>query len=246
MIITIFDVETTGLDKQKDQIIQFAGLKIDTETNKIVEEINEYIQPTGSYTISLGAYYKHGLSPTFLADYPHMNDVAPKIYMFLHAEENILTYNGNGFDIPFVKNELAKYGYNVDFTTKHCYDAFLEEKRRNGISLEKTYERYKGKTMEEAGLTAHDAFSDIKATYTVFVAQQKKQEYGPENLYGEDGTIQDMMFLGEIRPCFNYGKYRGIWLKQVAEIDQSYIKWCLSDKCNFLPSTKNFIKQYVK
>ena len=36
MILTIFDIETTGLDKNKDQIIQFAGLKIDTENNKII------------------------------------------------------------------------------------------------------------------------------------------------------------------------------------------------------------------
>ena len=40
MILLIFDLETTGVDKKKDQIIQFAGLKIDTETNKIVEELN--------------------------------------------------------------------------------------------------------------------------------------------------------------------------------------------------------------
>ena len=246
MILTIFDIETTGLDKNKDQIIQFAGLKIDTENNKIIEEINEFVQPTGSYTISLGAYYKHGIDPTFLANYPYMKDVAPKIYMFLKDAEDILTYNGNSFDIPFVKNELAKYNFNIDFTKKNCYDAFLEEKRRNGNNLESTYKRYKGKSMEESGLTAHDAFSDIKATYSEFVAQQKKEKYGPENLYGEDGVIQDMMFLGEIRPCFNVGKYRGIWIKQVVEIDQAYIKWCLSEKCNFIQSTKNYIKQYVK
>ena len=61
MVLVIFDIETTGLDKVKDQIIQFSGLKIDTETNTILEEFNEYIQPTGNYTIFLGAYFKHKL-----------------------------------------------------------------------------------------------------------------------------------------------------------------------------------------
>ena len=30
------------------------------------------------------------------------------------GDNNILTYNGNGFDIPFLKTELNKYGYDID------------------------------------------------------------------------------------------------------------------------------------
>ena len=69
MIITVFDLETTGVDKTKDQIIQIAALKIDTDTNKIIDELNQYIQPTGSYTISLAAYFKHNITPKFLSTY---------------------------------------------------------------------------------------------------------------------------------------------------------------------------------
>lgn len=245
MIITVFDLETTGVDKTKDQIIQIAALKIDTDTNKIIDVLNQYIQPTGSYTISLAAYFKHNITPKFLSTYPHMKDVAPIICKFFDEADNILTYNGNGFDIPFLKIELNRWGFDIDFTKKHCYDAFLEEKRRNGISLENTYMRYKGKSMTDSGLTAHDAFSDIKATYSVFIAQQRKETYGPENMYGEDGAIQDMMFLNEMQPCFNIGKYRGISIKYVAKHDQSYLKWCVSDSCKFIESTKEFIRQYI-
>lgn len=246
MILVIFDIETTGVDKQKDQIIQFAGIKIDTESNKIIEELNQYIRPTGSYSINLAAYFKHRITPEFLSKYPCMDEVAPLIYKFFNGVDNILTYNGNGFDIPFLKTELNRYNYDIDFTKKNCYDAFLEERRRNGISLENTYLRYRGKTMEEAGLTAHDAFSDIKATYSVFVAQQRQTGYGPENMYGEDGAIQDMLFCEEICPCFGIGKYRGVSIDYVAEHDQNYLQWCISDKCKFLNSTKDFIKKYIK
>ena len=38
MILTIFDLETTGLDRNKDQIIQFSAMKIDTDTNKVISE----------------------------------------------------------------------------------------------------------------------------------------------------------------------------------------------------------------
>lgn len=245
MKITVFDLETTGVDKNKDQIIQFAGLKLDSKTHKILDELNLYIQPTGNYSISLAAYFKHQISPEFLSDKPHFADVAQQILDFMNDSEAILTYNGNSFDIPFLKIELNRYGYDFDFTKIPCYDAFLEEKRRNGISLENTYKRYTGRTMEESGLIAHDAFSDIKGTYSVFVAQQKIEGYGPEKMYGEDGVIVDMMFLEEMQPCFGIGKYRGISIKYVASHDQGYLQWCVGPKSSFLESTKRFIRQYI-
>lgn len=244
MNLVIFDIETTGLDKIKDQIIQFAALKINTDTQKILDSINLYIKPTGPYAISIGAFLKHHISPEFLNDKPYLKDVANDIINFI-GDNPVLTYNGSSFDIPFLKHELNKYGFNIDFTNRDCYDAFLEEKRRNGINLENTYKRYKGKTMEESGLTAHDAFSDIKATYSVFVAQQKNEKYGPEKMYGEDHVIVDVDFNGTYVPCLNIGKYRNVPLDYIAKHDQSYLKWCVSDKCNFMESSKEFIKQYI-
>ena len=36
----IADTETTGIDKSQDQILQFAALRVEIETMKVVEEIN--------------------------------------------------------------------------------------------------------------------------------------------------------------------------------------------------------------
>lgn len=245
MILVIFDIETTGLDRTKDQIIQFSAIKIDTDTNKILDSLNEYIQPIGNYTIGYGAYFKHGITPEFLKDKPYFKDVAQKIVDFFE-DNGILTYNGNGFDIPFLLEELKKYGFKLNLMNRPIYDVFLEEKRRNGINLENTYKRYKGKTMEEVGLTAHDAMSDIKATYSIFVAQQRNNPYGPEKMYGEDNVITDQEFKKEIKPCFNIGKYKGLSIEFIAQVDQQYLQWCISDKCNFTQSTKDYIKNYIK
>ena len=246
MNIVVFDIETTGLDRTKDQIIQFAALKIDTDNNKVIDDLNLYIQPTGdSWHIDIAAYFKHHISPEFLADKPFLKDVAQQIVDFI-GDNPVLTYNGNGFDIPFLKSEINKYGFDIDFANRDCYDAFLEEKRRHGITLENTYKKYKGKTMEESGLDAHNAFSDIKATYSVFYAQQAEQKYGPEKMYGEDGVIKEIDFCGEMKPCFSIGKYRGVSLEYVAKYDQGYLNWAVSDKCNFMQSTKDFIRTYIK
>lgn len=242
--IVVFDLETTGLDKSKDFIIQFAAIKIDRE-NKLIDSFNTYIQPVGNYNISIQAYLKHGLTPEFLSDKPYFKDVAQKIINFF-AGCDLLTYNGCSFDIPFLKNEFERIGIDYDFMKHNCYDAFLEEKRRNGNKLEETYKRYKGKTMEEAGLKAHDALSDIKATYSIFYAQQRNQPYGPEKMLGEDNALTMMDFKGEIVPCFNIGKYKGLSIAFVNTFDKNYLAWCLSDKCNFVKSTKKVIENILK
>lgn len=242
--IVVFDIETTGLDRTKHFIIQFAGLKMNRETNQIIDELNLYIKPEGNYTIDIAAYFKHKITPDFLSDKPTIKEVGQQIVDFI-GDCDVLTYNGNGFDIPFLISQLKINGFNIDFTNRGCYDAFLEEKRRNGIGLDNTYKRYKGKTMEESGLIAHDAFSDVKATYSVFVAQQKNKEYGPEVMYGEDSVIKIMEFNGEEVPCMSIGKYRGVSLDYISKIDQGYLKWAISEKSNFINSTKEIIKQYV-
>lgn len=243
--LVIPDIETTGLNKEKDSIIQFAALKVDRMTWNIIDSINLYIRPVGSYTISIQAYLKHHIKPADLMDKPTFAEVANKIRDFFDGCD-ILTYNGNSFDLPFLKAEFAKIGQEFSYLNVNCYDAYLEERRRNGTNLEATFKRYVGKSMEEAGLQAHNAFSDVKATFEVFKAQQNEKEYGPENIVSEDNTLIISEFNNKEVPCFNIGKYKGLSLSYISTIDQDYLKWCISNDCNFLQSTKNFISKYIK
>lgn len=242
--IVCFDLETTGLDRTKDQIIQISMIKFNPETFEIIDVFDSYVQPVGNYTIGLGAYFKHGIKPQNLVGKPHLSDIAEKIIAFFD-DCDVLGYNSNRFDIPFLKYELNKYGYDIDFTIRNCYDAFKEESRRNGNTLDKTFERYIGHSMIDAGLEAHNSLSDIKATIEIFKHQNVVSVVEPEQMYGEDGVIIDMDFRGEIKPCFTLGKYRQLSIEFVATIDQNYLEWCVSDKCSFIESTKKFIKQYI-
>lgn len=243
--IVAFDIETTGLDRSKDQIIQISLAKFDRETYEIADTFDSYVQPLGNYSIGLAGYFKHGVKPEFLKDKPHLKDIAQDIIDFI-GDNDILGYNSCRFDIPFLKCELNKYGYDIDFTKRKCYDSFIEENRINGNSLEKTFERYVGNSMLAEGLEAHNSLSDIKATITVFKHQNKTNTVTPVPMFGEDGIIQEKEFRGELKPCFTIGKYSSLSIEFVAEIDQSYLKWAISDKCSFTQSTKDFVKQYIK
>lgn len=243
--IVAFDLETTGLDRTKDQIIQISLAKIDYNTFEIIDTFDTYVQPVGNYSIGLGAYFKHNISPEKLVGKPHLSDIAQTIIDFI-GDNDILGYNSCKFDIPFLKTELNKYGYDIDFTKRKCYDAYKEESRRHGMQLEQVFERYTGNTMIEEGLEAHNSLSDIKATIAIFALQNAIKEVKPEFMAGEDGVFELREFLGSNKPCFTLGKYRQLSIDYVASIDQSYLKWCVSDKCSFCETTKEFIKQYIK
>lgn len=239
-----YDLETTGLDKTKDQIIQFAAIKIDTQKHKIIDSKNIFIQPVGNYSISIQAFFKHGITPEFLKDKPHFKDVSQEIFDFF-IDCDILTYNGCSFDNSFLMYEFEKIGVVWDPTNYVNYDAFLTEKRRNGNTLEDSFKRYCGKTMAEAGLSAHDAFSDVKATYAIFRHQNEIAPVEAENILVADNTISLMEFKNNLEPCFTLGKYKNIPVKYVNSIDPSYINWVISKKSGFSTSTKNFIQKLI-
>ena len=109
MKLVVFDIETTGLDKENDHIIQFSAIKYDKNNPDNVEVYETYIQPLGNYSISLPAFSKHGITPDFLKDKPHFVDVAMDIYNFMD-DCALLTYNGLSFDAPFLKREFNDVG----------------------------------------------------------------------------------------------------------------------------------------
>lgn len=244
--IIVLDVESTGLDKMKDHIIQFSGIEVDPEKYEIIRSLNLYIKPSVPYTMSLGAFFKHHITPSQLQDELTFAEVADTITEFI-GDNDVLVYNGLSFDIPMLKNEYARCGkVGPDWAHLNIYDAFLEEKRRNGNTLEETFKRYaNGRTMLDEGLQAHDALSDIKATLFVFTRQQLDKEYGPEAIIGDNDLLGYSLFNDKEQPCFKVGKYRGVSLEYVMNRDQNYLNWVISDKSGFGENTKNYLKQFI-
>ena len=77
--------------------------------------------------------------------------------------------------------------------------------------------------MAEAGLSAHDALSDVKATYAIFRHQNEIAPVEAEKILVADNTVSLMEFKDNLEPCFTLGKYKSIPVKYVNTIDPSYI-----------------------
>lgn len=240
----IFDLETTGLNKEKDQIIQFSAVKI--RNLEVIETLNLKICPDGDFKISIQAYMKHMITPDMLKDKPHLSEVADQIIDFI-GDNDVITYNGTKFDIPFLVSALKKVGKHIDFLHRKCYDVYAEEKRRMPMHLVDVFKRYTGKTMEEAGYQAHDALGDSMATFDIFLKQLETGNIEPENMVCEDNVLVNTIFQGKEQTCFNVGQYKDLPVSYIASFPagQSYLRWCV-EEASFLDSTKNFIRQYIK
>lgn len=122
MIITGFDIETTGLDQSKGhRIIEIAASLYELETQTLKGKFVQRINPERS--IDPGAQAVHGITFEMLTGCPTWEEVAPKLVKVFRATSLIVAHNGDGFDMPFVGGELLRVGQPVPDVS--CYDTML-------------------------------------------------------------------------------------------------------------------------
>lgn len=237
--IVVLDFETTGLDVQKDFIIQIGLIKADSETLEEFDNLKIFIKPDCEYTISPEAEEKHGISKEFLEKNGEcFIDVWPKIVEFI-GDCDILTYNGNGFDLKVLYYNLQHYGFTFDFTSRIFYDALTIERKRWSMKLIDVYKRYTGVDYDDA----HDALADVRATLEVFKHQRELVEDifdDSFNIISPEGFVRHKDGI----LVFATGKYANQSTNEICISDPSYIRWVFN---TFSLETKTIIRdEYYK
>ena len=103
----ILDTETTGLDFEKDKVIEIGIVEL--IDNVLTQNyFHEYINP--EMNISLSAQKIHGISNEFLIGKPTFNKIANKFLDFL-KDDTIIIHNAE-FDTNFINKELQNCGFN--------------------------------------------------------------------------------------------------------------------------------------
>ena len=99
----VFDLETTGLNPDKDEILEAAIVTTDGE---ILFESRFKPETVKEWP---GAQNVNGISPKDVEDAPGLIDKIEEMATLLQNAETIVAYNGKQFDVPF----LAKYGVHL-------------------------------------------------------------------------------------------------------------------------------------
>ena len=120
--LIFFDLETTGLNIMTDRIVEIAYLKVYPNGNEESKKMR--INPEMHIPEQSSAV--HGIYDEDVKDCPTFKQIAKELAHLIEGCD-LGGYNSNRFDIPFLKNELNKYGFDIDFTKRRCFDCFKEE-----------------------------------------------------------------------------------------------------------------------
>ena len=238
------DIEATGLDLGRDEIVQIALVSSDGKT------YSTYVKPT--VPISPDAEEIHKISILDLKNAPSFSEVAPRIIKILNAYRNIIMFNAT-FDFSILSRQLKDCGFELSLSNKNLIDPYAIHKKLNRCNLESLYNFYTGGVMEGA----HDAKVDAIATLQIF---QKMQEMHEELNIPETAQVigfGEMFILGDWftfqeglgKYVFNKGKFKGQSMDDLVRHNErelvSYLTWILS-LTSITIDERNFIQQYTK
>ncbi len=155
----VFDIETTGLEADKDSIIEIGACKI--QDGKIIELFSTFVNPERHIPSEITDLT--GIDDNMVKDAPTINYVLPDFYKFCYG--STMVAHNIAFDISFIHNAGKKYSYNFDNPTMDTM--IMSREKLKGL---KNYKL--GTVVEKLGVildNAHRAINDATATAKVFI-----------------------------------------------------------------------------
>lgn len=233
--MVIFDLETTGTDTQKDRIVQICVKDGDKITTRLINP--EIPIPKESSDI-------HGITDEMVKDAPTFSKIAKSLYELLKGKD-LVTFNGNHFDIPLLINEFARCGIDFDVSGVKLIDVSNIYRRLNPRDLNSAYKQYTGLEIDGA----HNAENDVLATEVLLrVMKERHADELPEDLdlysnYDKKRLDLKGFFLynSDENIIFANGKHEG----ELASSQPSYLRWMI-EKGDFEKCTINIAKQILE
>lgn len=224
--VIVFDVETTGTDKRRDQVIELCvqfGLEGgSSQTWRIKPAV----------PISPGAQAVHGISMEDLEVCPLFGMVAGAIREVFDRAEVLVGYN-LAFDIEMLQAEFARLGHPpLDLNGKQVVDPFRLWQQCEPRSLQDAHKRFVG----EGFAAAHSATADVAATGRVLRGMlhhfQLSSDWGEIARVCEPereawvGSSRHLRWDENGRLVIGFGKHAGVPIGELARgPDATYLMW---------------------
>lgn len=240
--IVFFDIESTGLDREHDRIVEFSATKI--HVDGIWETRTKRINP--SILIPAESTAIHGITNEMVADCPSFMKISNSLLSFITGCD-LGVYGGISFDVPMLYNEFQRVGIKWDYHAHNIIDSGNIFKIQEPRDLTAAVNYYCNETFDDA----HGAEADAIATAKVFFEQMgmypildemnmeqlaEYSNYGKKILdvsgkftYNEQGVI-----------VLNFGKHRD----QPAADHKDFLQWMLSK--DFPPDTVEVCNKVIR
>jgi DNA polymerase-3 subunit epsilon len=237
--VLVFDVETTGTDRRRDQVIELCvQYGLEGGTNRIWR-----FRP--SVPMSPGAQAVHGISIEDLEDCPPFAACADEIFEVFTEARVIIGYN-LAFDIDMLQAEYERLSRPPpDFcgegaSKKQIVDAFRLWQQYEPRSLQHAHLRFVG----DSFAAAHSASADVAATGRVLQGmierfglagrdwQDVAKACDPEGRLAPNrsswvGPSKHLQWNDAGVIVMTFGKYTGTSLHAVAIEHGDYLRWVM-------------------
>jgi DNA polymerase-3 subunit epsilon len=221
--LVFFDLETTGLDVEKDRVIEFAAIKVFPDKRK--ERFESFVNPERPVPAEITKLT--GITDAMVAEAPVFRDLTSPIQNLI-KDADLAGYNISNFDVPMLEAEFKRSGQSLPGPFDRAIVDPLEILKKQEVrTLSWAYAFYLGQERKEG----HRSMEDTEATMEVLRAQIKQ--------YDLTGTPIELQT--EIRHPFldsgkrfklegdsvlvNFGKYRGKALAFIKKTDPDYVSW---------------------
>lgn len=210
-IFVCLDCETTGLDLEKDQIIEVAMVRFDFD--QILESYETLIDP--EMLIPEASMAIHHITDAMVKDKPKIGEILPKVFEFLG--KNILVGHGIQTDITFLSNAAKRLSIPSKLSS-HPYVDTLRLARLYGESPTNSLEMLR-RHFNIADEGAHRAMNDVVVNVEVFKYLARHFKTTEQMLERLKSPI-----LLKTMPL---GKYKG---RPFSDISFEYLRWAVHQK----------------
>ena len=156
----VFDIETTGLSKEKETITEIGAVKV--ADGKIIDRFSTFVNP--QRPISAEITKLTGITDDMVKDAPTIENVLPEFLKF--CEDTVLVAHNASFDTGFIRIAAERAGlgelHHTIVDTLELARALLPELNKHKLDI----------VCEHLGVTLnghHRAVNDAEATAEVFI-----------------------------------------------------------------------------
>jgi DNA polymerase-3 subunit epsilon len=237
--LVIFDLETTGMNINRDRIVEISLLKVHPDDR---EEIRTYLVNPG-VPIPPEVTEIHGIKDEDVKDKPTFKELANEMNNFL-KDCDFAGFNSNKFDFPLLVEEFYRAGVEFDIEKRRFIDAQRIYHFKEPRNLKAAYRFYCEKELDNA----HSAEADTLATWAVLKAQLDKYEDIPDDIDGlhrmsGQNNLADLagrfIYNADGEVLFNFGKHKGKKVKDILRNEPGYYNWMMDG--DFSMQTKNIL-----
>ena len=252
--IAFFDLETTGVNISTDRIIEICVVRVSPPDEKV--EIKTFRVNPGM-PIPDQSSSIHGIYDKDVADKPTFPEIAQQVFQFM-KDCDLGGFNSIRFDIPLLIEEFFRAGIEFDISKRKLIDSQRIFHLMEPRTLSAAYKFYCNRELENA----HSAEADTLATYHILKAQIER--YADKQVKDAEGKVSvpiknDMTVLHDFsvgnmvdlagrmvmsdkgEELFNFGKYKGMKVKDTLLKDPMYYDWIM--KGDFPQDTKKKLTQ---